>query len=133
MFLARKFINHSGSTCRNYTAIKIPNTIKIAIDVDLTDSEMTNFVIPIVVNEKLTCDNLSYIHNQAFKIVVSNYSCDICKIRCSIVNPIYTNNKYMGADICSTCINKAFKSIEPDIKFYPGSVYKLRDILKNNV
>lgn len=115
--------------------VSAPWTVKIAIDIDLTDNSIPS-VMYLVVNQKMTEENWKDIiafpePEEGFKTAVRAYGCDICKKESNIDNPIYTNNKFQGVDICSYCMDKAFKTLE-HIKgwSYGPPVYSLSKIVK---
>ena len=67
-----------------------------------------------------------------FEMTITNYECDICHKHSSRKNPIYTNDKNQGADICSECVRTAFKEIKPIKGLKPGPVYSLEGIYTLN-
>lgn len=125
-----KTLNYGILKNRNLFATR--STILIARDIDLLNLNK-NCVdqIEIIKTEKLTSNNFKNLiafKSDKFAHAVSNYGCDVCNIRCSPENPVYTNNLYQGIDICSKCIKTSSKTIDKLVDFYPGSVYSLRDI-----
>lgn len=111
-----------------------PFTIKIARDVDLVENHHVG-VIEIIICEKMTKDNWKRLiafaePKDGFKTAVKAYGCDICKKESNEKNPIYTNNRLQGVDICSDCMDKAFQTIEHESYIFPGPVYSLKKIVE---
>lgn len=111
--------------------ISIPKIIKIMRDIDLIDDEES--IMPeIFFIEQITelnyKDLIYFDDDDGFEYIRDNYTCDVCGVKCSQNNPIYTNNEYSGADICTICINTAFTSIQPIAEFLPEKIYSLAEI-----
>ncbi len=106
----------------------IPTRFTVVRDVDLINGlNVTNK--PIITIEKLNQAN--YNDLTSFKVsnywkAVTKFICDICKNRCSEDNPIYTNNKYSGVDVCTKCVEKALSVAKPSSD--SQSVYSLKEI-----
>lgn len=119
--------------------IKAPWTVKIAVDFDLIDLEETG-VVEIFIYEKMTKENYKTLipfddPKDGFKTAVIAYECDICKKQTSNKNPIYTNRRIQGNDVCTKCMDKAFQTIEHIERLRPGPVYRMKHIfesVKNN-
>lgn len=104
--------------------------IKIARDIDLTTLKQTTHVV-IINAEQMNLTN--HVSIQAadftsFQEAVCGYGCDICGAHSNEQNPIYTNSKHQGCDICTNCINTALETISPMPGWNPGPVYSLKDI-----
>ena len=77
----------------------------------------------VVTLEQMTAENYQNLLDASnknkftsFDQVVAMYGCDLCKKACNSCNPIYTNNKYQGLDICTQCITNAFCSYNKPIR-----------------
>lgn len=111
--------------------IDVPTMINVGIDVDLLEHK-TNFVRHIVRLEQLNKDNykrLAAFDCEDYHFAVTHYGCDVCSVECEETNPIYTNNQYQGADICTRCIHKAYPQLIPLPGWNPGPVYSLQHIV----
>lgn len=133
-FLYKKISQLFTTTTTTTTTTPVPTKFKLVQDVDLIDKK-TSFVREILTIEKM--DDKNYKSLAAFdaesclyELVVVRYQCDICRTICNVSNPIYTNNRKQGVDICNNCITKAFETIKPDPDFIPGPVYSLSEICR---
>lgn len=105
--------------------------IVIARDVDLI-SENDIEVVQIIRSHKMTGENFKDIVRfecDDFDAAIIEYGCDICGKDSSVDNPIYTNKKYGGCDICTDCVNLAFDNgLKPKKGWFPSSVYSLQKL-----
>lgn len=111
-----------------------PDKFNLAKDVDLIEHKKS-FVVEILTVEKMTEDNykkLICFDVEPFEKVVTKYGCDICTTHSSKENPIYTNSKSQGVDICSKCVNTAFATMKPLDGWYPGPIYSLKEMCELN-
>lgn len=114
--------------------IIIPPLIKIARDIDLVKKKPVG-VVQIMEIEKMNQQNYQQLVGfdaKNFEHAITAYGCDICSSVSSENNPIYTNNKYQGADICTECITTAFQTIEELPGWNPGPIYSLKSICDLN-
>lgn len=118
---------------------KIPPLIKIARNIDIyylnNIKKITRKVaiIPIVRIEKMSQNNYSELYpfnNHDYDYIVTDYRCDVCNTTTSDKNPIYTNSKYEGCDICEQCLSKVFNNdnFKEIPGWHPGPVYSLENI-----
>jgi len=110
-----------------------PPKVNIVRDINLIDNTKLSTIKTICI-EKMTEQNYKRLRatdGQKFDQIVTKYGCDICRTRCSEANPIYTNNEYQGVDICSTCIKKAFETIQQS-QSLTEPVYSLREFFELN-
>ena len=91
--------------------------LKVARDIDLLKGNKKIDVVAIVVTHKMTSSNYQVIVGSAFDCgtrpyneIASQYLCDICKTQTSEGNPIWTNPKYQGVDICNQCMASVIRS-----------------------
>lgn len=116
--------------------VVVPDQFKVAQDVDLLNPSNTSFVREILIVEKLNENNyktLGFNSKATYEEVAAGYGCDICARHSSLNNPIYTNSRKQGVDICSICVFTAFSStLEPMPGWKPGPVYSLKDICQCN-
>lgn len=115
--------------------LSTPFTIKILRNVNLIDDEPLEIAY-IIITKKMTTHNWKEIisasdPSKSYEEAVSSFKCDICKQKTSPKNPIYTNNEFIGVDICTQCMNESFKNgLKKEIGWIPGPVYKLSEIVK---
>jgi len=107
---------------------------KMVLDADLINGSK-HFVREILWMERMNRTNyqkLAAFDAKDFNSAVTNYGCDCCETHCNERNPIYTNSKKQGTDICTKCITKAFETIKPMPDSTSEPVYSLREICKLN-
>lgn len=90
-----------------------PAFLKIGIDVYANNGKPTPMV-QVAHTVKMTPENYIEAVGKAFEPIdfnfsVDKYECDICSTRTSKENPIYTNPDHIGCDICTNCVEKAFR------------------------
>ena len=114
----------------------VPDQFKLAQDVDLLNPSNTSFVREILVVEKLNENNYKTLASNpkgSYDEVAASYGCDICARHSSLNNPIYTNSRKQGVDICSICVYTAFSStLQAMPGWNPGPVYSLKEICQCN-
>lgn len=106
----------------------IPNKLRLLLDVDLLEGRPMPFHMVKWI-EKIDGTNwrrLVAFPPVSFDHAVTNYICDICKQRCSHENPIYTNKRFKGVDVCTRCITTAFGTMQV------GPIHSLKDIAACN-
>ena len=112
--------------------MSVPQVIKVARDVDLIDDELHESILVASI-EQMTRENFQRLADdedeEDFDSVVASFTCDSCGVQCSPANPIYTNAKYDGMDVCTYCMTKAWEmEIRPLAGWNPGPIYSLKAI-----
>ena len=101
--------------------VAIPNKVHLFIDYDIVENTaiyVPHFAYMVLFsitqmnteNWKELTNGVSDKNPENFGTAIRMHGCDICKLRCGEDNPIYTNPKRSGADICTRCIVVAFES-----------------------
>ena len=110
-------------------------TINIARNIDLINNTKIDVVsiFPIYLmstSNYIDLAKLDKVGSKSLSSILKNYQCNICRSRCNINNAIYTTKEYLGADICSICINYALQLMDPMPGWLFGSVYSLGEIVE---
>jgi hypothetical protein len=123
-------------TSQKKKPVVVPDQFKVGQDIDLLNPSNTAFVREILVVEKLNENNyktLGFNPKGSYEEVAAGYGCDICARHSSLNNPIYTNSRKQGVDICSICVYTAFSSsLQAMPGWNPGPVYSLKEICQCN-